>query len=106
MISLLPKSPKPRNLSRFVLLAFSVCLLGVSAFALDPNKAITQYGQAVWKTENGLPQNSVNAILQSRDGYLWIATYEGVARFDGVHFKVFNKRSTPALKNTAIRALS
>lgn len=42
-----------------------------------------------WGTEAGLPQNSVNAIVQSRDGYLWLATRDGLARFDGVRFKVY-----------------
>src|SRR5437588_10191026 len=106
MNRLFRKNPKPRKLSRLLPLAFSAFLLITPAFALlDPSKAITQYGHAVWKTENGLPQNSVNAIVQTRDGYLWVATYEGVARFDGVNFKVVNKRSSPALKNLAVRAM-
>jgi ligand-binding sensor domain-containing protein/signal transduction histidine kinase len=42
-----------------------------------------------WTTEAGLPQNSVNAIVQTPDGYLWLATQGGLARFDGVRFKVF-----------------
>ena len=42
-----------------------------------------------WGTEAGLPQNTVNAIVQTRDGYLWLATRDGLARFDGVRFTVF-----------------
>ena len=45
-----------------------------------------------WKVEDGLPHNSVNAILQTRDGYLWLATSDGLARFDGVRFTVFGLR--------------
>ena len=41
------------------------------------------WGQKAWSTENGLPQNSVHGVLQTRDGYLWIATEGGVARFNG-----------------------
>src|SRR3982074_3301308 len=92
-------------LKRSIPVVVSIFILFTPALALDPNKAITQYGHAVWNAENGLPQNSVNAIVQTRDGYLWLGTYEGLARFDGVKFTVFNKRSTPALKNTAVRAL-
>jgi ligand-binding sensor domain-containing protein len=47
-----------------------------------------------WTIDDGLPQNSVNAILQTRDGYLWLATYDGLVRFDGSHFTVFNKGNT------------
>lgn len=42
-----------------------------------------------WGTEAGLPQNSVNAMVQTRDGYLWLATRDGLARFDGIRFKVY-----------------
>src|SRR5437879_4192566 len=97
----------PQVLSRnLISLGASFCLLIGSSFALDPAKAITQYGQAVWKIDNGLPQNSVNAIVQTRDGYLWVGTYEGLARFDGVKFTVINKRTSPALKNLAVRTLA
>lgn len=67
--------------------------------ALDPNKAITQYVHDIWTTDNGLPENTVNSILRTRDGYIWIATWDGLARFDGVRFTVFNKNNTPILGN-------
>ena len=43
-----------------------------------------------WDTEAGLPQNSVNAIVQTHDGYLWLGTQDGLARFDGIHFKIYS----------------
>ena len=49
---------------------------------LDPAQPVSQYKYEVWTTDHGLPQNSVNSIHQTRDGYLWIGTYEGLARFD------------------------
>jgi ligand-binding sensor domain-containing protein len=75
------------------------------AFALDPKKAVTQYVHDVWTTEDGLPQNSILSIAQTRDGYLWLGTWGGLARFDGVRFTVFNRGNTPALKNNYIYAL-
>ena len=48
-----------------------------------------QYVTTNWQTEQGLPQNSVNALVQDHDGYLWIGTYGGLARFDGERFKFF-----------------
>jgi signal transduction histidine kinase/streptogramin lyase len=48
-------------------------------------------------TENGLPQNIVRAIAQTPDGYLWLATFNGLARFDGVRFTVFDKSNTPGI---------
>ena len=50
-----------------------------------------------WNTENGLPQNTVNGIVQTPDGYLWLATFDGLARFDGSRFKIFKKSNTSAL---------
>jgi signal transduction histidine kinase/streptogramin lyase len=58
-----------------------------------------------WDTESGLPQNTVQAILQTRDGYLWFATEGGVARFDSQHFAVFNSKNTWALRSNDVRAL-
>src|SRR3954471_1085482 len=63
---------------------------------------VAQYGLGVWTTEQGLPQNSVNTIVQTRDGYLWFGTQEGLARFDGVRFSVFNSRNTPAIRHNDI----
>jgi len=58
-----------------------------------------------WTTENGLPQNSVTTIVQTPDGYLWLGTFGGLARFDGVKFTIFNTGNTPALPSNRITAL-
>ncbi len=76
-----------------------------AVLAHDQQKAMTQYGHDVWQVEQGLPQNSVQAILQTRDGYLWFGTQEGLARFDGARFTVFDKRNTPAIKHNNIHSL-
>ncbi len=65
-------------------------LCATSIRALNPNKAVTQYVHNVWTSNDGLPQDSVNAIAQTPDGYLWLATQEGAARFDGLRFSVFD----------------
>jgi diguanylate cyclase (GGDEF)-like protein/PAS domain S-box-containing protein len=62
----------------------------VPVFALDPSTALTQYGHERWTTGNGLPQNTIAAIAQTPDGYLWLATPVGLARFDGVRFVLFD----------------
>src|ERR1041384_8374599 len=65
--------------------------------ALDSRKALTQLGLETWTTDQGLPNATVNAVLQTRDGYLWLGTYDGLARFDGVGFTIFDKRNTPGM---------
>lgn len=72
---------------------------------LDPAKAITQYVHDSWGTKEGLPNRRVNAIVQTRDGYLWLGTADGLARFDGVRFTIFNSRTNPEIGNNDIRAL-
>jgi signal transduction histidine kinase/ligand-binding sensor domain-containing protein len=54
-----------------------------------------QYTIRQWNVEDGLPQSTVRCITQTHDGYLWIGTWNGLARFDGVHMKVFNAANTP-----------
>jgi signal transduction histidine kinase/ligand-binding sensor domain-containing protein/CheY-like chemotaxis protein len=71
---------------------------------LDPGKPIAQYSHSVWHTADGLPQDSVRAIAQTRDGYLWLGTQAGLARFDGEHFTVFDHGNSP-LKYDHVLAL-
>lgn len=64
-----------------------------------------QYAARGWRTDEGLPDITVQAITQTADGYLWIGTHRGLARFDGVDFTSFDAKSTPQLKNSSITAL-
>ena len=91
----------------FRALAFALLLLGApeAAQALDPGKAITQYMHDVWQTEQGLPQNTVTAVAETPDGYLWLGTREGLVRFDGVRFTVFDTRTTPELGHSWVLCL-
>jgi PAS domain S-box-containing protein len=63
------------------------------------------YGWQAWTTRDGLPQNSVSSIVQTRDGYLWLGTFGGLARFDGVRFKTFDLSNTEALGSNRILSL-
>ena len=80
-----------------------VCAACLPALALDPRKPLTQYGRDVW--QDGLPQSTVHAVVQTRDGYIWLGTYEGLVRFNGVAFTVFDKSNTPELRAKGVRAL-
>lgn len=54
-------------------------------------EALSRYLSDVWQIEDGLPQNGIQTIAQTRDGYLWLGTPGGLVRFDGVRFTVFNQ---------------
>ncbi len=73
--------------------------------ALDPKKAITQYKLDIWQAERGLEQNSVFAVRQTCDGYIWLGTLNGLVCFDGTRFRVFNKDNTEQLKDNTVKAL-
>jgi PAS domain S-box-containing protein len=88
-------------------LVFAALALAVpAAFGLDPAEKPENYSVAHWDSGNGLPHNSIRQILQTRDGYLWIGTYYGLARFDGLNFTVFQISNTPALQSEAILSLA
>jgi signal transduction histidine kinase/ligand-binding sensor domain-containing protein len=67
--------------------------------------ATADYLIDVWDTEHNLPSSTVTAIIQTPDGYLWIGTYNGLARFDGVRFVTFDPVNTPALSQPRVQAL-
>ncbi len=91
----------------FCLVLFFGCyLLSASfVFSLDPHKHVTQYMHRSWSLRQGLPQSVVHAIARTSDGYLWLGTQEGLARFDGVRFEIFDRQNVPQLKNNWIRVL-
>ena len=70
---------------------------------LDPRKALTQLGLDTWSTDHGLPSATVTSVLETRDGYVWLGTYDGLARFDGTRFAVFTQED--GLGNNGVRAL-
>jgi signal transduction histidine kinase/ligand-binding sensor domain-containing protein/DNA-binding response OmpR family regulator len=71
----------------------------VTSAALDPRTLISQYASDHWRTRDGLPQASVGAIAQTPDGYIWLATEEGLVRFDGVRFTVFDTTNSALTDN-------
>ena len=76
----------------------------ISVRGLDPSIDISQYVLDVWSIENGLPHNTVDAIYQTRDGYIWVGTFGGLALFDGVHFTTYDKGNTEGIKHNHISA--
>ena len=65
-----------------------------------------QFRSTQWSADSGLPQNSVRGIVQTPDGYLWVATRNGVARFDGVRFTVFDKSNTREMTSNRFVAMA
>jgi diguanylate cyclase (GGDEF)-like protein len=79
--------------------------LATTAHAIDPDRGFDQYVRRTWLATEGLPQNSVTSIVQSADGYLWLGTWGGLAKFDGISFQTFDASTSPALRSSRIVAL-
>src|ERR1700676_4103489 len=98
-----------RNLLRGASAAAGILLLAAlslpqTAFALDPNRRLTQYVHRIWQSQQGLPQGAILQVFQTRDGYLWLATQTGLVRFDGVRFQQAEDIIPGAPANLWIRA--
>jgi len=87
---------------KILVTASIACLI---ALTLPISKVFAQYRFDNWTTDEGLPQNSVSAILQTRDGYLWLTTAGGLVRFDGLRFTVFDKSNAKGLNSVRFSAL-
>ncbi|KFN48894.1 ligand-binding sensor domain-containing diguanylate cyclase [Arenimonas composti] len=87
-----------------MLLSFLLAL-APAAQALDPDKAFHHYVRNNWSIEQGLPQISALSLAQDRQGYLWVGTQAGLARFDGIRFVVHNPDNAPGLRGIWIHDL-
>ena len=95
--------PAPLRIAVFMLAGLVPTSLAAQTFAA--HKVFGRYQQAVWQEPQGLPQHTVYAMTKTRDGYLWLATVEGAARFDGVRFTVFDPTNTPEIRGSVIATL-
>jgi signal transduction histidine kinase/ligand-binding sensor domain-containing protein len=86
-----------RALPLLGILLASNAIAGRATYRDDPTYLID-----TWETEDGLPENTATAMVQTPDGYLWFGTFNGLVRFDGVNFTVFNRANTPQLPSAGI----
>ena len=94
--------PKKHRKLEFAWLLLCVGLLISPAMAGTADQSDLPFIVDVWGTKEGLPENSVISVIQTRDGYLWLGTLNGLVRFDGNHFTVFDENNTPGLNSGRI----
>ena len=75
---------------------------GIAQASQTPFRPGSPFVVDVWGTEDGLPGSSVLSVIQAHDGYLWVGTLYGLARFDGLHFTPFDEANTPGLVSSRI----
>ena len=86
--------------------AAGALLVTTTLAALPADRNIAQYVRRAWTVERGLPHGTIRGIAQTADGYLWLATYEGLVRFNGENFRVLDKSSNPAVISNSIVTLA
>src|SRR5271165_7017251 len=92
-------------MKRFTQVLLVVFLLGATvAHALDPERHITELAHRVWDSKSGAPAE-VKALAQTTDGYLWVGSFGGLYRFDGIQFQKFKPDSGPQLPSQEVRSL-
>src|SRR5215472_3898133 len=89
---------------RLTVLAASLCFCS-HCERLNAAAALPNYFARFWQNENGLPDNKVTSIVQTREGYLWLGTRSGLVRFDGVRFTAFDDSNTPEMKSRNVTCL-
>lgn len=83
-----------------------LCLVVVTpALALDPQKPFRQYASQNWSVDRGLPQVTASAVTQDVDGYIWVGTQQGVARFDGARFVAYGPATHPGFPGEMVNAV-
>src|SRR5215475_10488991 len=80
-------------------------LVAASAISDAARPDAPAYSRRVWRSADGLPEDFAQSLAQTQDGYLWIGTSGGLARFDGVSFVVFNRENTPAFLDDSVYSM-
>lgn len=83
-----------------------VAFAGMALGSLNGSLAESPIDEDRWGFLQGLPQASVETLQETEDGYLWVGTRSGLARFDGESFKVYDGSSRPALRSPHVRDLA
>ncbi len=92
---------------RLVYLICLICLFSAIAKSqiIGSERLFGRYQQFVWQDQHGLPQNGISEVVQTPDGYLWLAIAEGIARFDGIRFTAFDTENTPEIRSNNVQSL-
>ncbi|HNX97044.1 MAG TPA: two-component regulator propeller domain-containing protein [Candidatus Aminicenantes bacterium] len=103
--------PRSGSISRAIALCVALCVVSLALVlsgappVAPPLPALGPVVVKAWMVEDGLPQNTVRAVAQTRDGYIWCGTEMGLVRFNGTEFRTFNSWNTPQLRSNRITAL-
>src|SRR5690349_10112617 len=102
----IPRERRPATRRVLIILACAALLWGRSTRALDTTLDVSQYAHTAWKNREGFAKGTVHQMVQTPDGYLWVATEDGLLRFDGVRTVAWQPPQGDRLPSNDIRSLA
>ena len=96
----------PWGVLRCIVIVLPWLWVSVTAFALDPVRPLSTFAHHAWRSEDGLLQDTATALLEAKDGFLWVGTEAGLVRFDGAAFEHYSRLSQPRFANNEIQCLA
>ena len=97
---------KKRLFSTFFLFCLSFALIAQEITEVKTDQTfLADYVSKKWTTEDGLPGMTITTVMQDKTGYIWIGTYDGLVRFDGVEFKTFSRSADTRFDFASARSL-
>ena len=95
-----------KNIAGFIFFLFNLFASGQELLSVEEvSRPISQYSIREWNMNNGLPNNAVMDIQKTSEGFMWLATFNGLVRFDGRDFEVYNRTNTPEFTTNSISSL-
>lgn len=91
---------------RCLVIALPWFWMSVTVFALDPVRPLSTHAHRIWRSEDGLLQDTASALMESKDGFLWIGTDAGLVRFDGATFEHYSRVNLPGFTHNEISCLA
>ena len=95
----------PNPVTRAIARVAGCCLWVLLAVLAAPLAQAARHTVAGWDMEQGLPHNLVQAVAQDNEGFIWLGTWEGVVRFNGRSFTVFDRQNTPGVELSGVPTL-
>lgn len=95
-----------KSRKRYFLLALISLFIQDSLYSQNPVSDLRDYSIQIWTTEEGLPSNNLNKVIQDKSGYIWVSSFNGLMRFDGNTFDIFNSDVLPELKSNGFSTIA
>lgn len=95
-----------KSRKRYFFLAAILILINGHVYSQKPISNLDEYSIQVWTTDEGLPSNNLRQVVQDKRGYIWVSSFNGLMRFDGHTFDIFNSEKIPGIKSNGFSTIA